>query len=51
MSSRAQIAIMMDAPIATINPNRYGHFAEHLGGCIYGGIWVGERSSIPNTRV
>lgn len=28
----------------------YGHFAEHLGRCIYGGIWVGEDSDIPNTR-
>lgn len=27
----------------------YGQFAEHLGTCIYGGIWVGEDSSIPNT--
>jgi len=27
----------------------YGQFAEHLGSCIYGGIWVGEDSSIPNT--
>src|SRR5690606_38591436 len=36
--------------IATINPNIYGHFAEHLGACIYDGIWVGEDSSIPNTR-
>ena len=26
----------------------YGQFAEHLGTCIYGGIWVGENSSIPN---
>lgn len=26
----------------------YGHFAEHLGRCIYGGIWVGEESEIPN---
>jgi alpha-N-arabinofuranosidase len=34
----------------TINPNIYGHFAEHLGRCIYEGIWVGEDSSIPNTR-
>src|SRR5512142_580145 len=33
---------------ATINPNIYGHFAEHLGRCIYDGIWVGEDSSIPN---
>ncbi|MDE6120689.1 MAG: alpha-N-arabinofuranosidase, partial [Muribaculaceae bacterium] len=27
----------------------YGQFAEHLGTCIYGGIWVGEESPIPNT--
>ena len=26
----------------------YGHFAEHLGRCIYDGIWVGPGSSIPN---
>lgn len=26
----------------------YGHFAEHLGRCIYDGVWVGETSSIPN---
>ena len=34
--------------VATINPNIYGHFAEHLGRCIYDGIWVGEDSPIPN---
>lgn len=27
----------------------YGQFAEHLGTCIYGGLWVGEASAIPNT--
>ena len=27
----------------------YGHFSEHLGRCIYEGIYVGENSSIPNT--
>ncbi|MBO0440139.1 alpha-N-arabinofuranosidase [Candidatus Enterococcus ikei] len=26
----------------------YGQFAEHLGRCIYEGIWVGEGSPIPN---
>lgn len=31
-----------------INPEIYGHFAEHLGRCIYEGIYVGEDSSIPN---
>ena len=33
-----------------ISPYIYGHFSEHLGRCIYGGIWVGRESSIPNTR-
>ena len=32
-----------------INKEIYGQFAEHLGTCIYGGIWVGEDSPIPNT--
>jgi len=31
-----------------INRNIYGHFAEHLGRCIYNGIFVGKDSSIPN---
>jgi len=31
-----------------INKNIYGHFAEHLGRCIYDGIWVGKDSKIPN---
>ncbi|MDZ7291968.1 MAG: alpha-N-arabinofuranosidase [candidate division KSB1 bacterium] len=33
-----------------ISRHIYGHFSEHLGRCIYGGIWVGENSPIPNTR-
>jgi len=31
-----------------INKNIYGQFAEHLGRCIYDGIWVGKNSPIPN---
>ena len=34
--------------IATINKDLYGHFSEHLGRCIYEGIYVGEDSKIPN---
>ncbi len=33
-----------------ISKHIYGQFAEHLGSCIYGGLWVGEGSSIPNTN-
>ena len=39
-----------DQPGPQISRHVYGHFAEHLGGCIYGGLWVGEDSAIPNTR-
>ncbi len=35
---------------SVIAPEIYGHFSEHLGKCIYGGIFVGEDSSIPNTN-
>ncbi|CAA9562508.1 MAG: GH51 [uncultured Thermomicrobiales bacterium] len=38
----ATIDILLDEPIATIDPNVYGHFAEHLGECIYDGVWTGE---------
>jgi alpha-N-arabinofuranosidase len=31
-----------------ISRHIYGHFAEHLGRCIYDGLWVGEDSAIPN---
>jgi alpha-N-arabinofuranosidase len=33
-----------------INKHIYGHFAEHLGKCIYGGLYVGEDSNISNTK-
>lgn len=34
----------------TVSRMIYGQFAEHLGACVYEGIWVGEDSPIPNTR-
>lgn len=44
--------MLIDVSKATfkISKNIYGHFSEHLGSCIYGGIWVGEESKIPNVR-
>ena len=33
-----------------INPELQGHFSEHLGRCIYEGLYVGENSAIPNTN-
>ncbi|MDO3679717.1 alpha-N-arabinofuranosidase [Paenibacillus ehimensis] len=44
------IIVNTDIAKGTINKNIYGHFAEHLGRCIYEGIWVGEDSPIPNTQ-
>ncbi len=37
-------------PISKINKEIYGHFSEHLGRCIYNGIFVGKDSDIPNTN-
>ena len=44
--------LVVDADLGehTISRHVYGHFAEHLGRCIYDGVWVGEDSPIPNTR-
>lgn len=33
-----------------ISRDIYGHFSEHLGHCIYDGLWVGEGSAIPNVN-
>ena len=48
--AEAQLTIHADQAGPVINPNIYGQFSEHLGHCIYGGIWVGPASPIPNTR-
>ncbi len=44
-----QLIIKKEEKPITINKNIYGHFAEHLGRCIYGGFFVGDTSKIPNT--
>jgi alpha-N-arabinofuranosidase len=49
-TNAVSITIHADRPGPTINKNIYGQFAEHLGRGIYEGIWVGEKSSIPNTH-
>ena len=47
---QTKITLYADQAESKINKEIYGHFAEHLGRCIYGGIFVGEDSDIPNTR-
>lgn len=44
----AKIIINGNRSKGIINKNIYGHFSEHLGRCIYDGIYVGEQSDIPN---
>ena len=44
----AHIDIAPQETIATIAPEIYSHFIEQLGGVVYDGVWVGERSKIPN---
>ena len=50
-SSQMKVNVSIDSDITdgqTIPKEIYGQFAEHLGSCIYGGLWVGEDSEIPN---
>lgn len=44
--------LMIDTtrPEGTIAPEIYGHFSEHLGRGIYGGLFVGKNSDIPNVN-
>ena len=46
---KISMVINADDRLGHISPEIYGHFSEHLGRCIYNGIYVGENSPIPNT--
>ncbi len=50
LTSRAQnsVVVQSDQGRTIINRNIYGHFAEHLGRCIYDGFYVGDNKKIPN---
>ncbi|WBQ03471.1 alpha-N-arabinofuranosidase [Kribbella sp. CA-293567] len=45
-AARAIVDLDLEGPV--ISRQLYGHFAEHLGRCIYDGFYVGEDSEIPN---
>ena len=47
-AAEARIEILPTEPIGRIAPEIYSHFIEQLGGVIYDGVWVGERSKIAN---
>jgi alpha-L-arabinofuranosidase len=46
----ANLTVLLDEPIGTINPRVYGQMTEHIGRVIYEGIWVGPNSKIPNVN-
>ena len=46
----AKLMINKNKKEGTIAPEIYGHFSEHLGRCIYEGLYVGENSEIPNVN-
>src|SRR3954462_2941187 len=50
VAEEATLTLDASKPGPVINKNLYGQFAEHLGRCIYEGIWVGPDSPIPNTK-
>ena len=47
-AENVKATVHADKAGAKINKEIYGQFSEHLGSCIYGGLWVGEKSQIPN---
>jgi alpha-L-arabinofuranosidase len=50
LTAQNKITLNADLAETQISKHIYGHFAEHLGRCIYDGIYVGENNtSIPNT--
>ena len=46
----AKLVINETKKMGEIAPEIYGHFSEHLGRCIYEGLYVGEDSDIPNVN-
>lgn len=45
-----RLQVSAEAAGPRIEPTVYGHFVEHLGTGVYGGLWVGPDSKIANTR-
>jgi len=50
VTHRAKIQINTAESGPVISKHLFGHFAEHLGRCIYDGLWVGPESTVPNVR-
>jgi alpha-L-arabinofuranosidase len=48
--ARVRIKVASEAPGPRVERHVFGHFVEHLGRCLYDGLWVGEDSPVPNVR-
>ncbi len=46
----AQLTVSAKQSKGTIRRHLFGHFSEHLGRCIYDGLYVGENSKIRNVN-
>ncbi|HYW45565.1 MAG TPA: hypothetical protein VE959_22065 [Bryobacteraceae bacterium] len=47
-TAESRIEILLAEPVGTIAPEICSHFVENLGGVVYDGIWMGEKSAVPN---
>ncbi|MDE3198922.1 MAG: alpha-N-arabinofuranosidase [Acidobacteriota bacterium] len=47
-STAQSVVVRPGSEIGIVRPEFHSNFAEHLGSCVYGGIWVGKDSPIPN---
>jgi alpha-N-arabinofuranosidase len=50
VQAQNSIVLQVDSAKQVISKDIYGQFAEHLGNCIYGGIYVGKDSKIANNN-
>lgn len=50
LNAQTSVVLQADQGKQIISKHIYGHFAEHLGRCIYDGIYIGQgNKTIPNT--
>jgi alpha-N-arabinofuranosidase len=42
-----QMTVQPGDPKVQVSKHIYGHFAEHLGRCVYDGFWVDEKLNVP----
>lgn len=46
----SRIDVLLEEQGTVITPDLYGYLLENIGTAVYDGVWVGERSKIPNVQ-